>query len=1167
MLITVNNGCRDTFLGEDQLFVDPPHALISAKEAILCTKDPIVLTDVSTGADSAVWHIYSPYPANKEVRHGKKQEFDSAYHNHIVFLIAYNFTSGCIDSASYLIEFPRSTTEALFTHSTDYCSPSTMLFLAGKVDGSHEYVWSIDDTTLYGSSIEHTFENAGEYPVSLTVSNISNNCVDSISKTIVITGPTVTGEVSGPQTCAPVDVSLRCTSNPNDFAELYWLIDNKKIPISDTGTITHTLLKPGDGAEGLYLIELVGVDSNGCIGRDEFPFVVDGVFNSRIKIRRFSNCDGNEFIFQLVAPEYDLNTLDLEWDFDDGTTGSKISEYKILPESGIYNISLTITEPNGCVTVLNEVIDIENEKLFAEFDADSLQTACPPLFVQFKNFSSSTNRQIVKYLWDFGDGSVSAEKNPSKLYLKAGTFTVSLIIEDEWGCIDSAIYKDFVLVNGPVGSYSFDKKEGCVPLEVSFSSESEGAHYFEWDMGDGNVIENQDSITHTYYEAGRYIPMLILSDTFGCSYTLPPIDTIYVDPYPEPKFDYDGLCFDTELSFWPIKENGDVEIESYVWKFIQGPTVHTTSVDTPVFLFADDQKPLVSLTATTSRGCSNSTETEIVLYKVDASIDAKEIAKCVGKEFQLQSEIESDTTIVSYKWYFPWGDSDIERPKITAYDTGTLNIALVVTDILGCKDSIALEDFVIGDTINPPNIEVLRVSVLNDEDIIIDFNKCQLIDFNSYIIYQEQNGNFQAIHSENQRTNNSYIHKGNNTLNQSYCYKVAVQNTCGLISDTLSIGPHCSVEVGAKSLIDAVGLKWNAYSGWSEVSHYEILRENLEQENTFDYLASVDANTLEYIDSTVHCNVLHRYKIQAVEEQGNAQWSLSDTCAASPIWTNTLQANELIRASVVDDAYITIDWDSVPNARMPIEKYILEKSVDGIDYRLLRELDANSFNSEDKEVEVDDRSYFYRSYAVDVCGDTSPISNFGKTILLHASTDSTLEQRPMLDWSTYKGWQQDVNYYTIEIENPDGSFTAISTTDYQDTSLTDIYTNLNQRANYCYRIIGHRNTFNGEDEVISISNVDCSPVRSLIWIPNAFSPNADNLNDLFVTPAIYIKDYHIKIYNRWGELVFESFDYYHRWDGTYLGKDCQQDAYAVLVETLGVDGVRRSHSATVTLVR
>lgn len=64
------------------------------------------------------------------------------------------------------------------------------------------------------------------------------------------------------------------------------------------------------------------------------------------------------------------------------------------------------------------------------------------------------------------------------------------------------------------------------------------------------------------------------------------------------------------------------------------------------------------------------------------------------------------------------------------------------------------------------------------------------------------------------------------------------------------------------------------------------------------------------------------------------------------------------------------------------------------------------------------------------------------------------------------------------------------------------------------------------------------------WMPNAFSPNADDKNERFGPVGNYFHDkYRLKIYNRWGELVFDKYDYNVFWDGKYKGQVAKPDVY------------------------
>ncbi len=72
-----------------------------------------------------------------------------------------------------------------------------------------------------------------------------------------------------------------------------------------------------------------------------------------------------------------------------------------------------------------------------------------------------------------------------------------------------------------------------------------------------------------------------------------------------------------------------------------------------------------------------------------------------------------------------------------------------------------------------------------------------------------------------------------------------------------------------------------------------------------------------------------------------------------------------------------------------------------------------------------------------------------------------------------------------------------------------------------------------------------------LFIPNAFTPNGDGLNDRFhITPTCLIDKYKIRIFNRWGQLVYISYDLYDDWDGTFGGKEQDQGTYYYSIEAI-----------------
>jgi gliding motility-associated-like protein len=94
---------------------------------------------------------------------------------------------------------------------------------------------------------------------------------------------------------------------------------------------------------------------------------------------------------------------------------------------------------------------------------------------------------------------------------------------------------------------------------------------------------------------------------------------------------------------------------------------------------------------------------------------------------------------------------------------------------------------------------------------------------------------------------------------------------------------------------------------------------------------------------------------------------------------------------------------------------------------------------------------------------------------------------------------------------------------------------------------------------------------SPFYLPNAFTPNGDGLNDTFgpLPRYDYINRYHLSIYNRWGQMIFETTNINNGWDGTYQGSQCMKGAYVyrIVYEELGQQPLSSKVEGTVMLVR
>lgn len=86
-------------------------------------------------------------------------------------------------------------------------------------------------------------------------------------------------------------------------------------------------------------------------------------------------------------------------------------------------------------------------------------------------------------------------------------------------------------------------------------------------------------------------------------------------------------------------------------------------------------------------------------------------------------------------------------------------------------------------------------------------------------------------------------------------------------------------------------------------------------------------------------------------------------------------------------------------------------------------------------------------------------------------------------------------------------------------------------------------------------------------LPNIFTPNGDGTNDEFLPFTEGVTDYHLMIFDRWGELIFESRDVKVGWDGNFNGKPCQQDAYVWKAQVKFFDGRDLNKTGSITILR
>ena len=88
-----------------------------------------------------------------------------------------------------------------------------------------------------------------------------------------------------------------------------------------------------------------------------------------------------------------------------------------------------------------------------------------------------------------------------------------------------------------------------------------------------------------------------------------------------------------------------------------------------------------------------------------------------------------------------------------------------------------------------------------------------------------------------------------------------------------------------------------------------------------------------------------------------------------------------------------------------------------------------------------------------------------------------------------------------------------------------------------------------------------------VYIPNAFSPNGDGVNDILYVRSNYIDEFTMIIYNRWGQEVFKTSSLGQGWDGKFNNQDLSPDAYAYYILVKCTDGEEYTKRGNISLLR
>ncbi len=283
-----------------------------------------------------------------------------------------------------------------------------------------------------------------------------------------------------------------------------WFDSNSNL--LDSGTITllsDTLFNITSGQYTLYLTNTLGCSITNNFNIQANTFVPPFIYSQGI-----TSCPAAADGFAVFTPQ-DTSTWQFQWlDSQNNVLDSGIVNQTT---DSLLNISagqytLVLINLFGCSLTHNFTI------LSNPFNADF--TVAPPVLCDASpvSFINTSAGSVDNYSWSYGDGGSSSQLNGNHTYSPAGNYSVTLIISNSAGCIDS-VTKPISILPNIIADFSFAPLEGCVGSPIIYTDESNrNPVAWLWDFGDQQTSNNEIP-SHIFDADGEYFVTLTVTDS------------------------------------------------------------------------------------------------------------------------------------------------------------------------------------------------------------------------------------------------------------------------------------------------------------------------------------------------------------------------------------------------------------------------------------------------------------------------------------------------------------------------------------------------------------------------------------------------------------------------------------------------------------------------------
>lgn len=447
------------------------------------------------------------------------------------------------------------------------------------------------------------------------------------------------------------------------------------------------------------------------------------------------------------------------WDFGDGGMSSGETPDHTYTIAGTYTVNLEVEDEDGATDIASTTVEVSEANYPPSADAGGPYAGDVGIPVPFFGGASDPNGagDVVFFEWNFGDGNMATGINVYHTYELAGTYNVTLTVQDSQGetSLPDTTSATIGVAEQPPVADAGEPYSGTTALAVTFdasgSFDPDGDIVsYAWDFGDGNSGSGV-APTNTYSTAGRFDVLLVVEDNDGLTdtnATYAVIDTANQAPIADAGGPYTGTVA-VAVSFFGSAQDENVGTVTGEWNFGDGsaPVAGITAAHT----YSSEGLYWATFTVEDEFNLKGSDSTLVLIGQGPQIPVAQAGGPYRGKAgtsifFDGTASDDLDGDIVSYAWDFGDGATASGPTPIHTYATaGVYRVSLTVID----NDTLASTDDTLSLIIDPnePPVAIINgpSSGLVGEELIFDGAQSYDPDGSiSYVIWNFGEGSFDS---------------------------------------------------------------------------------------------------------------------------------------------------------------------------------------------------------------------------------------------------------------------------------------------------------------------------------------------------------------------------------------------------------------------------------------